>query len=61
MIDKKTENWEKAKERLKKEYPELADTDLEFNPEEDSEKLNRLVEKTKKTRDEIRGWLHFMG
>jgi hypothetical protein len=61
MTDKKTENWQKAKERLKIEYPELADTDLEFNPEEDSEKLDELVAKTRKTREEIRSWLHFMG
>lgn len=61
MIEKKTENWEKAKERLKNEYPELADTDLEFDPEADSEKLENLVAKIKKTREEIRSWLHFMG
>lgn len=61
MADNKNENWEKAKERLKKEYPELADTDLEFDPEQDSEKLDQLVAKTKKTRTEIRSWLHFMG
>ena len=61
MEDKKKESWEQAKLRLKEEYPELADTDFEFDPEKDSEKLDELVAKTKKTRQEIRSWLHFMG
>lgn len=53
--------WERSKEQIKKEYPDLTDEDLRCEPGKEEELLERLQQKLKKTKKEIRNWLHIMG
>ena len=53
--------WPEMREQIKKEYPEIEDVDLLYEIEKEVELLERLQEKTGKTREEIYNWLHIMG
>ncbi|MCD6062642.1 MAG: ral stress protein CsbD [Flavipsychrobacter sp.] len=53
--------WEQAKLKLKSQYPHLTDEDLMYQIGKEEELLQRLEDKTGKTRDEITNWLHIMG
>lgn len=54
-------NWPKWKEEVKKQYPDMTEDELRHELDKDEELLERLQEKTGKTKDEIYKWLHFMG
>lgn len=49
-------NWNELRGKIKDQYPDLQDEDLEFMNEADM--INRLQRKTGKTKLEIRRWLH---
>ena len=53
--------WEQSKEKIKKEYPEIQEKDLRYEPGQEEQLLERLQAKLKKTKKEIRNWLHLMG
>jgi hypothetical protein len=55
------DNWEQRKEAIRKEHPELTDEDLRYEIGKEGELLERLQAKLKKTKEEIRNWLHIMG
>lgn len=55
------ERWPEHRERLKEEHPELSNEDLHYEPGQHEELILRLAEKLKKTKKEIRNWLHIMG
>jgi hypothetical protein len=55
------EQWPEHRERLKNEYPHLKDEDLHYEAGQHEELVLRLAEKLKKTKTEIRNWLHIMG
>lgn len=61
MENERIQDWEKKKEVLKKEYPNLTDEDLAYNSDNEDELLEKLVKKMEKTKHEIRGWLRMMG
>ena len=49
------------KERIKKEHPDIEEHELEYQIGREVELLERLREKTGKTKEEIYKWLHIMG
>lgn len=55
------ERWEQSKEKIKEAYPEIKEQDLRYEPGKEEELLERLQQKLKKTKKEIRNWLHLMG
>lgn len=61
MENQKFENWETVREELLKKYPELSREDLYYELGKEEELLERLQNKLKKNRTEIRNWLHIMG
>ena len=61
MENEKIENWEKKKEHLKKEFPDLTEDDLLYDVGKEEELLKRLKEKLNKNKHEIRKWLSLMG
>lgn len=54
-------NWERWRNQIKKEYPGITDEDLLYEIEKEEELLERLGNKTGKTREQIYDWLHLMG
>ena len=54
-------NWERWKQNIQREYPQLTDADLMYEINKDEELLLRLQQKTGKTRKEIFDWLKIMG
>lgn len=61
MSEEKIENWELKKEKLKKEFPQLNDEDVTYEPGNEVELLVKLQEKLKQDRNDIRKWLSLMG
>jgi uncharacterized protein YjbJ (UPF0337 family) len=55
------ENWEKHKDALRKQHPDLTEDDLRYKLGEEEELLKRLQEKLGKTKEDIRNWLRIMG
>lgn len=55
------QKWPEHRERLRKEYPQLSDEDLHYDPGKEEELLLRLQQKLNKTRHEIRNWLSILG
>jgi hypothetical protein len=55
------EQWPRNRDRLKKEYPQLSDEDLRYDPGKEEELLLRLQQKLNKTKHEIRNWLSILG
>lgn len=53
--------WEQRRDALRVEYPHLQDDDVNYEPGKEETLLERLQEKTGKTRQEITDWLHIMG
>lgn len=53
--------WPELKQRVKAEYPDIDENDLDYELGKELELLKRLQEKTGKTREEIFNWLHIMG
>ena len=54
-------NWDKWKEQVKKEYPDMTEEELLYELDKDTELLKKLQVKTGKTKEEIFDWLHLMG
>ena len=46
-------NWNKMKGKLKEEYGELTDNDLQYTEGKDDQLIGRLQEKLGKSRDEV--------
>lgn len=61
MDDKVFQNWEEKKQKIVSAYPELKHENLDFDLGKEEEILERLQEKLKKTKQEIRNWLRVMG
>ncbi len=61
MAEEKIENWQEKKEKLKKEFPQLNDDDVQYEPGQEVELLKKLQEKLKQDRHDIRKWLSLMG
>ncbi|OQP50252.1 hypothetical protein [Niastella populi] len=61
MKDKKIENWEPLKDRLRKKYPELTEDDLIYEIGKEEELLERLQKRLNRNKQEIRKWLSLMG
>jgi hypothetical protein len=61
MKDKAFENWDARKEHIKKTYPQLTDEDLIYKAGQEIELLERLQKKLKKSKEEIRTTLSFIG
>jgi hypothetical protein len=54
-------NWDRWKEHIKQQYPDVTDEDLIYELEKEEEVFERLEKKTGKTKEEIYNWLHMMG
>ncbi len=50
-------NWTELRGRIKKEFPNLTDTDLQFMAKGKNELIGRLQIKSGKTKDQIRNWM----
>lgn len=53
--------WPELKQKIKDEHPDIDDNDLDYELGKEIELLERLQEKTRKTKKEIYEWLHLMG
>jgi hypothetical protein len=54
-------NWERWRENIRREYPDMSDEDLSYEASREEELLERLQIKTGKTKAQIFEWLHLMG
>jgi len=61
MKDKAFDNWDTKKEHIKKTYPHLSDNDLMYKAGQEIELLERLQKKLKKSKEEVRTLLSFIG
>ena len=61
MNDKTFENWEAKKKHLKKEYPDITDDDVDYKVGQEIEVLERLQKKLKKSKEEVRTLLSYIG
>ena len=61
MENNSTINWQNAPEHLRKQYPQLNEDDVRFEPGKEEETLERLQVKLNKTKYELRGWLSLLG
>jgi hypothetical protein len=61
MKDKAFENWEYKKEHIKKTYPQVTDDDLIYKTGEEIALLERLQKKLKKSKEEVRTLLSYIG
>lgn len=59
--ERRLSDWPAVRERLKREHPDLTDDDLAYEVGREEELMERLQKKLNKNREEIRGWLSFMG
>lgn len=55
------ERWPEMKELIKKEHPHIEEHDLQYEFGKEIELLEKLQERTGKTKAEIFKWLHIMG
>ena len=53
-------NWNDIKGRIQSEYSNITDDDFTFMQGNESEALNRLQQKTGKTKAEVRKWVSSM-
>lgn len=49
--------WEEVKEMLKEVHPELTDRDLDYNPGQEKELLERLSKKMNKDIPAVKAWV----
>ena len=61
MEDKIFENWEAKKQQIKKDYPQVTEDDLLYKAGQEVEVLERLQKKLKKSKDQIKTWLAYIG
>jgi hypothetical protein len=47
------ENWKSQSKQLKAKFPQLTDSDLKFETEEEDELLGRIETRLKKNREEV--------
>ncbi len=57
IADRIKGNWNVIKGKLKQEYGELANDDLEYQEGKEEELLGRIQNKTGKTKQEIKEWI----
>ncbi len=50
-------NWEEVKERLKENDVTLSDEDLEYQPGQEEELINRLSGKMKKSPEQVKNYI----
>lgn len=50
-------NWNDIKGRIRNEYSDITDEDFEFMEKNEAEFINRLHQKTGKTKSEVRDWV----
>lgn len=55
------EKWPEMKYLIKKEHPNIEDHELDYEFGEEVKLLEKLQERTGKTKAEIYEWLHIMG
>lgn len=55
--DKMKGNWNIIKGKLKKQYGDLTDDDLQYAEGEEDELLGRLQKKTGKTKEQLKDWI----
>lgn len=53
--------WPQWRERIRHEYPDLTDEDLDYREGNEADLVLRLEKKMKKNKEEIYEWLHIMG
>ena len=53
--------WEQRKDAFRSEHPDLTDDDTFYEIGKETALLERLEQKTGKTKEEITDWLHIMG
>ena len=61
MKDKAFENWDAKKEHIKKTFPQVTDNGLAYQAGQEIELLERLQKKLKKSKEEVRTLLSFIG
>lgn len=55
--DKMKGNWNILKGKLKQQYADLTDDDLEYAEGKEDELLGRLQKKTGKTKEQLKEWI----
>lgn len=61
MEDKAFENWDTKKEYIKKNYPHVSEDDLIYKAGEEIQLLEKLQKKLKKSKQEVRNLLTYIG
>ena len=61
MEDKAFENWETKKEYIKNNYPHVTEDDLVYKAGEEVQLLERLQNKLKKSKEQVRTLLTYIG
>ena len=49
--------WEEVQEKLKEVNPSLTNEDLQYNPQNPDELLERLSQKMHRNKEDIKGWI----
>lgn len=55
--DKMKGNWNQIKGKIKQEYADLTDDDMQYVEGKEDEWLGRMQEKMGKTKDQIKDWI----
>jgi uncharacterized protein YjbJ (UPF0337 family) len=55
--DKIKGNWNEIKGKLKQEYANLTDNDLQYQEGKEEELMGKLQQKLGKTKEEIKNWV----
>lgn len=61
MENKKINNWEEVKEKIKKEHSHLTEDDLIYEAGKEEELMKRLAARLDKSEEEVRNWLSLIG
>lgn len=57
LTDKVRGNWNVIKGKLKQEYGELTDDDLQYQEGKEDELIGRIQDKIGKTKEELKDWV----
>jgi uncharacterized protein YjbJ (UPF0337 family) len=57
LTDKVRGNWNVIKGKLKQEYGELTDDDLQYQEGKEDELIGRIQDKIGKTKEELKNWV----
>lgn len=58
FTDRVKGNWNILKGKMKQEYAELTDDDLQYAEGKEDEMLGRIQNKTGKTKQEVKDWIN---